>query len=61
MKYDEFKTKKKALGNQKKEFKKKIAGINKQKLQVKLDQNNQKRAEIAKKMSNFVNGSSIYN
>ena len=38
MNYDEFKNKKKAIDSQKKELKKKIKGLNQQKLQVKMDQ-----------------------
>lgn len=59
-KYDEFTNKKKAIDNQKKELKKKVAGLNRQKLQVRLDQFNKQRQDIAKKMNRYVAGSSNF-
>ena len=66
-KYDEFTNKKKNIDNQKKQLKQKLNGLNKQKLQIKMDQytkrskeNAQKNQEIAQKMNKFVNGASSY-
>ena len=53
-KYDEFK-------NKNKEINKKIAGLKKQKLKVKLDKFNKQRAQIQKKFSKFSAGMSSYN
>jgi hypothetical protein len=55
-KYDEFTKKKKDID-------KKIAGLKRAKLQVKIDKFNQQRQETAKKMAmnTFVNGASSYN
>jgi len=52
-KYDEFTKKKKDID-------KKIAGLKRAKLQVKIDKFNQQRQETAKKMNTFVNGASNY-
>ena len=52
-KYDEFAKKKKDID-------KKIAGLKRAKLQVKIDKFNQQRQLAAKKMNTFVNGASSY-
>ena len=52
-KYDEFK-------NKNKDINKKIAGLKKQKLQVKFDKFNKQKQELQKRMSIFVAGSSNY-
>ena len=59
-KFDEFKQKKQQLNNQQKELKKKLGGVRKQKLQVKLDQYNKQRDLIQKSMNQFVNSPSDY-
>lgn len=52
-KYDEFK-------NKNKDINKKISGLKRQRLQLKLDKFNKQKAEIQQKMSKFVAGSSNY-
>jgi len=66
-KYDEFTNKKKNIDNQKTQLKQKLNGLNKQKLQIKMDQYTkrskeiaQKNQEIAQKMNKYVNGASSY-
>lgn len=53
-KYDQF-------TQRQKEINKKIDGLKKQKLQVKLDKFNKQRQEVARKMSSNVAGPSTYN
>lgn len=52
--YDEFSQKKKNLDNQKKQLRKKMTGVNKQKIQLQID-------KLKKKFSQFVAGASNYN
>ena len=52
-KYDEFAQKMKNLENQRKQVKQKMAGLNKQKIQLRMD-------KLKKKFSQFVAGSSNY-
>jgi phage shock protein A len=52
-KYDEFSQKKKQIEHQKAQFKKKIAGLNKQKLEL-------KKRQIQTQMNKFVAGASSY-
>ncbi len=59
-KYEEFKKKRKAIRSQKKQLKQQIDALNKQNLKIKMDQFNQQRSEIQKKMNQYVAGPSNY-
>jgi hypothetical protein len=61
MKYDEYANKRKSLDNQKKDLNKKINGIKKQKLKLKIDQFTKKKNAIISKMNKFVAGDSSFN
>ena len=60
LKYDEFKNKKKQIENQEGELKRKLVGLKKKKIQVKLAQFNKKENDIRKSMNKYVNGASNY-
>lgn len=55
-KFDEFANKKKNIDSQKKQLKQKIAGLNQQKLQVKIDKFNKQKQEINKKINPVSSG-----
>ncbi len=59
-KFDEFKQKKQQLDNQSADLKKKLAGIRKNKLQIRYDKFNKQKEDIKKRMSKFVAGSSSF-
>lgn len=66
MKFEEFssdvyKNKTKAIDNQKKELQKKLGGLKKQKLQVKMARFNKQQQELQKQMNKYVAGPSNYN
>ncbi len=59
--YNEYKIKRKAIENKRKEYRKKNKDLGKEKLKLRLDQFNKARQEIVNKMNKFVAGSSNYN
>lgn len=57
-KYDEFTNKKKQIENQQKQYKDKIAELNRKALQNRIDKYDEVRKKIQNKMNRYVNGAS---